>query len=147
MILLKYRTHHTHHLFDHFQKLPVWLCWTYMSSITKLVHHLALIDKNALESNDLNIAQVSGYSSLGKGCAKSHDGLIFEIHQLSTHGISSLKPRKTNSLSRLFCQASDCFIKICCLLGSWQFNHTSRFFKRNIRLESLLLKLVWIIPK
>ena len=55
-----------------------------MSSITKLVHHLALIDKNALESNDLNIAQVSGYSSLGKGCAKSHDGLIFEIHQLST---------------------------------------------------------------
>ena len=48
-----------------------------MSPITRLVDHVILLGKNALESNELNIVQVSGDSSLGRHCAKSHDGLIF----------------------------------------------------------------------
>ena len=54
-----------------------------MSSITRLVDHLVLLDKNALESNELNMVQVGGYSSLSIDHVKSHDRLIFEIHQLS----------------------------------------------------------------
>ena len=43
-----------------------------------------MLDKNALESNELNIVQVGGCSSLGRDSAKSCDRLIFEIHQLCT---------------------------------------------------------------
>ena len=66
-----------------------------MSSIAT-VDHVIFLDKDALESNELDIVQVVCDSSLGRDRAKSHDGLIFEAHQLSTHGISSRKPRKTN---------------------------------------------------
>ena len=55
-----------------------------MSSITILVSRVILLDKNALESNELNIVQVGGCSSLGRDSAKSRDRLIFEIHQLCT---------------------------------------------------------------